>query len=99
MDLAVGNLRDHTSGGLELSVGDLRDGDAGRGSLELAIGDLRDSTRSLGLAVRKLGCTATGSLNSLDMDLIALCAGILAVQIVKSTRQTLVEHSGATETQ
>jgi hypothetical protein len=84
--LTIGDLgNDGGLGGLGLTIGDLSDGRANRGSLRLAVGNLRDTA---GAGARH---------GSLNVNGYALSTSRLAVKVVEVTRLALVEDGGAHE--
>jgi hypothetical protein len=101
LDLAIGDLGDDVASGgsLNLAIGDLRNyGDRGSssGSLDLAIRNLRDgSGGNLRLAIADLrGAGTRAHVDSLDVDLGALSALRVGVQVVEVSGQTLEEGGG-----
>jgi hypothetical protein len=109
LGLAIRDLRDDRGGrgsSLRLAVGDLWDdrGDGGSrsGSLRLSVRDLGDSvgsrssgSGSLGLTVADLRGGARALVDSLNVDLLALAALAVGVQVVEITRQALPESGSA----
>jgi hypothetical protein len=106
LDLAVGDLGDGSAGGsggagLDLTVGNLAHGSTGCASLDLTIGDLGDRSADggslLGLSVGKLRSSSSGTLDDVNVDLVALVASGVVVEVVEVAAQALVEDGGATE--
>jgi hypothetical protein len=105
LDLAVGDLGDGCASGsggagLDLTIGNLAHGSTGCASLDLTIGNLGDRSADrgslLGLSVGKLRSSGTTH-DHVDVDLVALVASGLVVEVVEVAAQALEEDSGATE--